>query len=144
EYQYESTPLMINGVVYCTAGSRRDVIALDAGTGELLWTHRENEGPRGTAAPRQLSGRGLAYWSGGGEERILYVTPGYRLIALDAKTGIPVPSFGKAGVVDLKLDDDQDIDLLNGEIGLHATPMVAKDVVIVGAAHRTGANPKTM
>jgi quinoprotein glucose dehydrogenase len=144
EYQYESTPLMVNGVVYCTAGSRRDVIALDAGTGELLWTHRENEGPRGTAAPRQLSGRGLSYWSSGAEERILYVTPGYRLIALDAKTGIPVPSFGKSGVVDLKLDDDQDIDLLNGEIGLHATPMVAKDVVIVGAAHRTGANPKSM
>ena len=27
------------------------------------------------------------------EERILYVTPGYRLVALDAKTGIPVPRF---------------------------------------------------
>src|SRR5882724_10802519 len=34
EYQFESTPLMVNGVLYCTAGSRRDVIALDAGTGE--------------------------------------------------------------------------------------------------------------
>jgi quinoprotein glucose dehydrogenase len=144
EYQFESTPLMVNGVLYSTAGSRRAVIALDAGTGELLWTHSENEGPRGTAAPRQLSGRGLAYWSSGAEQRILYVTPGYRLIALDAKTGIPVQSFGKSGVVDLKMEDDQDIDPLNGEIGLHATPIVAKDVVIVGAAHRTGANPKSM
>ena len=42
-------------------------------------------------APRQLSGRGLAYWTDGKEERILYVTPGYRLIALDAKTGVPGP-----------------------------------------------------
>ena len=50
-------------------------------------------------------------------------------------------SFGKNGIVDLKLDDDQNIDPLNGEIGLHATPIVARDVVIVGAAHKTGANP---
>ena len=109
EYNLEGTPLMVNGVVYTTAGSRRDVVALDAATGEMLWMHTENEGARGAAAPRQLSGRGLAYWTDGKtEERILYVTPGYRLIALDAKTGTPVPSFGKAGVVDLKLDDDQD------------------------------------
>src|SRR5439155_1069054 len=74
---------------------------------------------------------------------ILYVTPGYRLIALDARTGIAVTSFGKSGVVDLKLDDDQQMDLITGEIGLHSTPMVAKDVVIVGAAHKTGANPKS-
>ena len=60
-----------------------------------------------TAAPRQLSGRGLAYWTDGTEERILYVTPGYRLIALDAKTGAPIASFGKNGIVDLKLEDDQ-------------------------------------
>jgi quinoprotein glucose dehydrogenase len=143
EFQFESTPLMMHGVLYTTAGSRRAVLALDALTGELLWTHSENEGPRGTAAPRQLSGRGLAYWTDGKEERILYVTPGYRLIALDAKTGIPVPAFGKNGVVDLKLDDDQQIDLVTGEVGLHAAPVVARNVVVVGAAHRTGANPKS-
>src|SRR6266516_4534004 len=79
EYNLESTPLMVNGVVYSTAGTRRAVVALDAATGELLWVHGEREGPRGAAAPRQLSGRGLAYWSDGREERILYVTPGYRL-----------------------------------------------------------------
>jgi quinoprotein glucose dehydrogenase len=143
EYQFESTPLMVKGLLYSTAGSRRAVVALDAGTGELLWMHSENEGARGAAAPRQLSGRGLAYWTDGRDERILYVTPGYRLIALNARTGVPVASFGKSGVVDLKLDDDQQMDLITGEIGLHSTPMVAKDVVIVGAAHRTGANPKS-
>jgi glucose dehydrogenase len=143
EYQFESTPLMVKGIVYSTAGSRRAVVALDGATGELLWMHSENEGARGAAAPRQLSGRGLAYWGDGRDERILYVTPGYRLIALDAKTGIPVSAFGKNGVVDLKLDDDQDMDLVTGEIGLHSTPTVAKNVVIVGAAHKTGANPKS-
>ncbi len=143
EYQFEATPLMVHGVLYTTAGSRRAVVALDAATGEMLWMHSENEGERGRNAPRQLSGRGLAYWTDGKEERILYVTPGYRLIALDAKTGIPVPSFGKNGVVDLKLDDDQEIDLVTGEVGLHSTPVVAKNVVIVGAAHLTGGVPKS-
>ena len=61
EYQFEGTPLMANGVLYSTAGTRRAVIALDAATGELLWTHSEREAARGAAAPRQLSGRGLGY-----------------------------------------------------------------------------------
>jgi quinoprotein glucose dehydrogenase len=144
EFQLEATPLMVKGVLYSTAGTRRAVIALDAETGELLWTHSENEGKRGDVAPRQLSGRGLAYWTDGTEERILYVTPGYRLIALNAKTGAVIPTFGVRGVVDLKLDDDQVIDPLSPEIGLHATPVVARNVVIVGAAHPTGANPKSI
>ena len=46
-------------------GSRRAVVALDAATGEMLWMHRLDEGKRGDAAPRQLSGRGLAYWTDG-------------------------------------------------------------------------------
>src|ERR1700719_541885 len=122
EYKLEGTPLMVNGVLYTTAGSRRAAIAIDAATGELLWLHGEHEGKRGAAAPRQLSGRGLAYWSDGKEERIFYFTPGYRLVCLDAKTGARVPSFGKDGIVDLKLDDDQPIlpDLVTGEIGLHS------------------------
>jgi len=155
EFKLEGTPLMVNGVVYATAGTRRGVIALDAATGELLWVHGEHEGARGAAAPRQLSGRGLAYWSDGTEERILYVTPGYRLIALDAKTGTPVPSFGEGGAVDLKLDDDQTFsawnaagewvpDLTNGEIGLQSAPVVAKDTVIIGAAFREGMTPRSM
>ena len=143
EFQLEGTPLMANGVVYSTAGTRRAVVALDAATGELLWTHSEREGQRGANAPRQLSGRGLAYWTDGREERVLYVTPGYRLIALNAKTGVPVPGFGVNGVVDLKQDDDQEIDPITGEVGLHSTPIVTKDVVIVGAAHRSGGVPKS-
>lgn len=144
EYQFESTPLMVKGVIYTTAGSRRAVIALDANTGELIWTHTEREGARGQAAPRQLSGRGLAYWTDGkNDDRILYVTPGYRLVALNAKTGAPVSNFGENGIVDLKLQDDQEIDLITGEVGLHSTPIVAKDVVIIGAAHRSGGVPKS-
>jgi len=148
EYKLEATPLMVNGVVYTTAGSRRAAIALDAATGELLWVHGEREGARGAAAPRQLSGRGLAYWSDGREERILYVTPGYRLICLDAKTGELIRSFGDNGAVDMKqfavYGTGQLIDVINGEIGLHATPAVTRSgVVLVGSAFREGGTPKT-
>ena len=155
EYKLEGTPLMVNGIVYATAGSRRAVIALDAVTGELLWVHGEHEGARGAAAPRQLSGRGLAYWSDGKEARIFYVTPGFRLICLDAKTGAVIPSFGKGGALDLKLDDDQTIsawndkgewvpDLVHGEIGIQSAPVVAKDTIIIGAAFREGMTPRSM
>ena len=101
EFKLEGTPLEVGGVVYATAGSRRGVVALDATTGELLWVHSEREGARGGAAPRQLSGRGLSYWTDGKVQRILYVTPGYRMVALDAKTGMRVADFGTVGMVDL-------------------------------------------
>jgi len=143
EFNLEATPLMAKGIVYSVVGSRRDVVALDAATGELLWVHREEEGRRGQAAPRRLSGRGLAYWTDGQQERILFVTPGYRLIALDAKTGNAIPSFGTNGAVDLKMDDDQQIDLITGEVGLHAAPTVAGDTIIVGAAHLAGGAPRS-
>src|SRR5712692_6014139 len=98
EYKLEGTPLMIGGILYATAGTRRSVVALKADTGELLWVHAEFEGARAVNAPRQLSGRGLSYWSDGrGDDRILYVTTGYRLIALDARTGTRISSFGKDG-----------------------------------------------
>jgi quinoprotein glucose dehydrogenase len=142
EYKLEGTPLAVKGVVYATGGTRRSVIALDGVTGELRWVHSLREGARAVNAPRQLSGRGLSYWTDGREERILYVTTGYRLVALDAKTGQPVPSFGKAGIVDLKegavAGTGQQIDLETGEIGLHSTPTVAKDTVIVGSSFREG------
>jgi quinoprotein glucose dehydrogenase len=143
EFNFQSTPLMVGGVLFTTAGSRRAVVALDAATGEMLWMHSEHEGARGDAAPRRLSGRGLAYWSDGRDARILYVTPGYRLVALDAKTGALVTTFGQNGIVDLKLDDDQDMDLVNSDIGLHAAPVVAKDVIIIGAAHLVSGVPRS-
>jgi quinoprotein glucose dehydrogenase len=102
-----------------------------------------NEGKRGESAPRLLSGRGLSYWSGGGDERILYVTPGYQLVALDAKTGDRVPAFGRNGIVDLKLDMDQEMDLVKGEVGLHAAPIIAKNTIVIGAAHMEGGAPKS-
>jgi quinoprotein glucose dehydrogenase len=148
EYKLEGTPLMVNGVLYTTGGTRRSVVALDADTGELRWVHAEREGARAAASPRQLSGRGVGYWSDGREERILYVTTGYQLVALDARTGNRIPSFGKGGIVDLKegvvFGASQPIDPEAGEIGLHAAPSVTKDgVVLIGSSFLEGGTPKT-
>lgn len=143
DYLYQTTPLMVGGLLYATAGSRRAVVALDAGTGELVWMHSEHEGPRGDAAPRKGAGRGVSYWTDGREARIIYVTPGYRMVALDARTGVPVPGFGANGVVDLKENGDREIDLVRAEIGLNATPIVAGNTIVVGAAHRAGGAPRS-
>ncbi len=143
EYKLEGTPLMVKGVVYATAGTRRSVVALDAKTGELIWAHSLREGQRAAIAPRQLSGRGLAYWTDTrGDDRVLYVTTGYRLVSLNAHTGAIITSFGKDGIVDLKegvvYGTGQQIDLENGEIGIHSTPVVVKDVVIIGSSMKEG------
>src|SRR5437879_2215859 len=143
EYKLEGTPLAIRGVLYTTAGTRRSVMALDGKTGELIWAHSYREGTRAAIAPRQLSDRGVSYWTDGkGDERILYVTTGYRLIALNAKNGPMIPTFGENGVVDLKkgavFGKGQQIELEQGEIGLHATPTVVKDTVIVGSSFKEG------
>jgi quinoprotein glucose dehydrogenase len=145
DFNLQATPLMIDGVLYATAGEHRNAVALDAATGELLWMHRLEEGERAKQSVRRLSGRGVGYWTDGkGDERIFYVTIGYQLVGLDAKTGRPLRDFGVDGVVDLKKDADQEIDPITGEIAWNGAPVVARNVVIVGAAHRAGTAPKSM
>ncbi len=141
EANLESTPLVIDGVFYSTAGDRRDVVALDAATGEVLWVHREDEGRRAEVSPRRLSGRGLSYWADGDDKRIVYFTTGYRMVELNAKTGNRIPTFGVDGIVDLKQDDDQEIDPLSSEIGIHSTPAIGRNTIVVGAAHKPGGTP---
>ncbi len=98
---YRTTPLYANGRLFTVASTRRVAIALDPETGETLWMWRPDEGIRWQKAPRQFAGRGLAYWTDGKSERVIITTPGYNLASLDAKTGLPDPKFGKAGIVDL-------------------------------------------
>jgi quinoprotein glucose dehydrogenase len=139
EFRSETTPLMVNGVLYFTAGNRRSVVAADAGNGETLWTWRIDEGERWQQAPRRNSGRGVAYWTDGRDERIFSITPGFELVALNAKTGVAVQGFGQNGIVDLfkQLDLDFKGDPI-GHIGNSSPPVVAGDVVIVGPALRPG------
>ena len=148
EYKLEGTPLMVKGTIYTTGGTRRSVIALDAKTGELQWVYSLREGKRAGVAPRQLSGRGVSYWTDGkGDDRVVFVTTGFRLVELNARTGQPVQSFGRNGILDLKegvqVGNNQQIDLETGEIGVHSTPTIVRDVVIIGSAFREGATVST-
>jgi len=148
EYKLEGTPVMVKGMLYTTGGTRRAVISLDGRTGELNWAHSLREGRRAAVSPRQLSGRGVSYWTDGkGDERVIYVTTGYQLVELDAKTGAMIQSFANKGVLDLKVGVvkgvNQQIDLESGEIGIHSTPAVVGDIVIVGSSFREGATVST-
>src|SRR5687768_5878177 len=148
EYKLEGTPVMVKGVLYTTGGTRRSIVALDGRTGEVNWAHSLREGRRAAVSPRQLSGRGVSYWTDGkGDERVLYVTTGYQLVALDAKTGAMIQSFANKGVLDLKVGVikgvNQQIDLESGEIGIHSTPAIAGDTVIIGSSFREGATVST-
>ena len=144
DLNYQATPLMVGGVLYTSAGWRRNVAAIDGATGETLWMYRLDEGERGDVAPvRASSGRGVAYWTDGqDDERIIHVTRGYRLVSLDAATGLPVPTFGEQGVVDLfqGINDGTDRPQVEpGQIGLNSPALVVGDVIVVGAALRATA-----
>ncbi|HZF32143.1 MAG TPA: pyrroloquinoline quinone-dependent dehydrogenase [Gammaproteobacteria bacterium] len=143
EQRNETTPLMIDGVLYTTVGITRNVVALDPTSGETLWVWRPNDGEqRFKAAPRKTSGRGLSYWKdGAGTERLFVVTPGFYLVSLDPGTGRQTPGFGENGVVDLMVG-------IRGEmtdkrsIGNSSPALVIGDVVVVGPAHDVAMRPR--
>ncbi|HET9219924.1 MAG TPA: PQQ-binding-like beta-propeller repeat protein [Terriglobia bacterium] len=132
----ETTPIMVNGVIYFSMDQKRFIVAADAGTGETIWVYRPNEGARFDGAPRKIH-RGVSYWTDGrGDERIVFATPGFHLIALNAKTGVPVPGFGTNGIVDMMKDLDLDYKGdPNGRIGNSSPVVISNDVVVVGPAH---------
>ena len=140
DHNWEVTPLMVEGVLYFTAGTRRDAVAVDAATGETLWMYRLDEGPRGNQVAR-TNNRGLAYWSDGkGDNRILLISPGYQLIALNAKTGVPISGFGSNGIIDLTQGLDRAV-VKPGMIGASSPAIVVNDTVVVGAALLAGTTP---
>ncbi len=133
---------MIGDTLYFTAGSNRSAVAIDAISGDTKWTYTHDEGDRGRRAVRN-NNRGLAYWSdGAGNGRVLLVTPGYQLIALDSKTGKAVSTFGNAGVVELWDGLDREVKI--NEIGSSSPAMVVGDVVVIGNAMLGGTAPATM
>src|SRR5262245_50130352 len=99
---FESTPILIDGVLYFSTPSNR-VIALDSESGREIWQFDPQAGNAGQR--RFFQHRGVAYWqsASGDDRRILYGTFDGRLIALNAKTGKPCPDFGTNGTTNLRL-----------------------------------------
>jgi len=114
-----STPLVVGGVMYLTAGS--DVVALTPETGAIVWKY---------TAPAAVSRRGVAFWPGDGTAapRVI-VGAGERMIALDAKAGTPAAGFGENGSVDLKTEIRGEVD---GRIALFSPPAIYKNIIITG------------
>jgi quinoprotein glucose dehydrogenase len=121
---WEATPLVIDGVMYLTTAFNK-VVALDPETGKEVWSYDVKGGPPAT--------RGLEYRPGDKQTpaELFFGTEDGRLIALNAKTGKPVPGFGNEGEVDMKAG------VMNGfpdaSFGLSSPPIVYKNVVITGA-----------
>ncbi len=141
EIRSVAMPIMHHGRLFLGAGTTRNIVSLDAETGQTLWMWRPDEGERYQKAARKSSGMGVAYWEGDdGRRRVITVTPGYNLVSLNAATGIPDAEFGAGGWVDLtdglRIAEDRDLD-----IGLNAPPLVVGDVIVVGAAHAIGSRP---
>jgi len=144
EVRNVSMPIMQNGKLYLGAGATRNVVALDAETGQTLWMWRPDEGERFAQAARKDSGKGVSYYEGAdGRRRVIVVTPGYYLVSLNADTGRPDPDFGAGGWVDLteglRRAPDRELD-----IGLTAPPLVVGDTIVVGSAHRVSFRPPSM
>jgi glucose dehydrogenase len=148
-----STPSMIDGVLYTVAGNRRYVIAIDAKSGETLWSYREPSTPRAEYSMRADYGKGVAYTEIDGKGVVYIVSPGFFLTALDAKTGIPLEGFGKpvpidgfpqTGIVDLlgdlghPYDPYEGIPLETGYITSSAPPIVVNDTIVVGNSAEQG------
>jgi quinoprotein glucose dehydrogenase len=144
EFKNETTPLYVNGTLYFTAGYRRAVVAADPATGETIWVWRPDEGTRYQRAPRRNSGRGVSFWSDGkGDDRVITVTPGFQLVALNAKTGRQIGTFGTGGVVDLTQGLGVPVNPEDGTIGNSSPPAIANDTIIVGPAHEPGERPRS-
>jgi quinoprotein glucose dehydrogenase len=132
DHNWEATPVAVDGILYTTTGTRRDVVAINGLTGETLWMYRLDEGVRGARAVRPQN-RGLAYWTDGeGDNRILLISLGYQLVAINADNSRAIEDFGTDGIIDLTLELDRDV-VKPGQIGSSSPAIVINDVVIMGS-----------
>lgn len=127
---FESTPLMIDGVLYVTT-PYNNIAAVDAETGKELWRFDGQAYKLGQV----LAGsgwrlRGTAFWRDGGKLRV-FLNSRNQLFSLDAQTGKPVSSFGDNGVTSLTQGLPRISEIKY--VLQTSPPIVYKDLVIVGS-----------
>ena len=138
---FKSIPLMIDGIVYVTTALSQ-LVAIDAGTGETIWTYDPESWRLGRPKNMGFQHRGVSYWSDGTEGRIFLATHGRKLIALQPKTGELFPDFGDQGVVDLvpSLGRSTDIQEMTNSspVGICGDTVIVGSVVFDGPRRRRG------
>jgi quinoprotein glucose dehydrogenase len=128
----ESTPIMVGGTLYVST-SLSQVAAIDAATGKTRWVH-DPRAHDNTIHPANngWANMGVAYWKGGGDERVFILTADAFLLALDARTGQPAAGFGENGRIDLTQGLRRPFP--RGDYTNQAPPLVVGDVVIAGSS----------
>ena len=160
-----ATPTYFNGKLITVTGYRRHLVALDPGTGELLWSHTEPNTWRWEYSMRAGYGKGVAFAQIDGRDVVYISTPGFFLHAIDANTGLPLenwgrkvdlPGFPESGVVDMvedlidgwgpwedlnqEYDPNIGMPLTIGYITASSPPIVVNGVVVVGNSAEQGYN----
>ena len=129
----ESTPLMVGGTLF-TSTSLSQVAAIDAASGETKWVFDPKVYENGLGIPANDGWlhRGVGYWRNGDDERIVMLTAFAQMIALDAKTGKPIPTFGTDGRVDLALGMRRPVD--RDYYTMSSPPVIVRGVIVVGSS----------
>ncbi len=127
----EGTPIMVDGVLYVSTALSQ-VAAIDALTGRTLWVHDPKSYEDGTPPNLGYVHRGVAHWTDGRAARIFIGTGNAYLVALDAKTGEPIPAFGANGRIDLTEGLGRPVN--RRHYGVTSPPAIVGDVVIVGSS----------
>ncbi len=138
---YQVTPLAVDGVLYVSSSTAM-VSAVNGLTGETIWTY-DPEAYMSDGQPAQggFIHRGVSYWDDGQGGRIIVGTPDARLIALHAKDGSLVTSFGEGGIVDLTKGLSRPIE--RSDYSVPTPPVIANGVIVVGSSI-TDANPQRL
>ena len=134
--KFQATPLFVeDSLIFCSPFN--EVIALDPGTGAQKWRYDPKIATNQRPANR-YNCRGVAYWvddkaaaNAACRARIFMGTNDVRVIALDARTGVPCADFGSGGEV--KLDIGMKLEW-PGEFQITSAPVVSRGVVVVGSA----------
>ncbi len=126
---FRSTPIMVDGVLYASNGVGL-AEAFDPETGKTIWVQQPGVDGSGNTDPIRGSGnRGVAYWGEGAEARVITFR-GSNLYALSPRTGEPIPTFGRNGVVDLAAD----VGPRSSGYRWNSVPLIARDVIVMGSA----------
>lgn len=128
----ECNPIIIGGSMFITTPGLK-VVSLDAVTGREQWRFDPWDGGGGRGV-----NRGLTYWSGKSDRRIFFVAGTY-LYALNAADGVPIPSFGTGGRVDLRDGLDRDVFFLS--VTATSPGIVYNNLFILGSVVGEGPTP---